>query len=108
MSYQNYVPQSDADKDDRLWVLLSYIFWLIVPIIILVSEDRKNRPLQKFHAVQSLIFFAVSVITGFILIGACLSPLLYIYGLVIGFKVYQGEDLPVPYLSDFIHKQGWA
>lgn len=109
MSNQSpYTAQTDPESDDRLWALLSYIVPVIIPLVILLTESRKNRPLQKFHAVQSLVFAGISIITGFLVIGACLGPLLYIYGIVIGIKVYQGGDLPVPYISDFIRKQNWA
>ncbi len=42
----NAAPQTT--QDDRLMALLSYIFPIIVPLIILLSDGRKNRPLQSF------------------------------------------------------------
>src|SRR4051812_35943786 len=47
----------EANQDDKLIALLSYvtqiIIPLIMPVIILLSESSKKRPFQRYHAVQS-------------------------------------------------------
>ena len=47
-----------ASADDRLIALLSYmtqiIIPLIMPVIVLMSESSKQRPFQRYHAVQTL------------------------------------------------------
>jgi hypothetical protein len=42
----NQLPSSDVTSEDRLWALLAYILSPIVPIIILLIEDKKNRRLS--------------------------------------------------------------
>ena len=39
-------------SDDKLWAMLAYLLSPIVPIIILLMEDKKNRPFLKAHTVQ--------------------------------------------------------
>ena len=34
---------SEITSDDKLWALLAYILSPLVPIIILVMEDKKNQ-----------------------------------------------------------------
>jgi len=45
-------PQSalDLTDDDKLWALLSWIFSPIVPIIVLLLEDKKQRKFIKYNA----------------------------------------------------------
>ena len=51
----NQFGSSDVTSDDKLWAALGYPI-PIIPIIVLLMEDKKNRPFIKFHAIQSLIF----------------------------------------------------
>ena len=61
----DYVPNTDITDDDKLWSLLSYIFMPLIPLIMLLLEDKKNRKFIKFHAIQSLAFGVVAyVISG--------------------------------------------
>ena len=46
---------NDITSDDKLWAALAWAIWPIA-IVILVMEDKKNRPFQKYHAVNSLAF----------------------------------------------------
>ncbi|MGD2207602.1 MAG: hypothetical protein PVH17_12585, partial [Anaerolineae bacterium] len=46
-------PAGDISDNDKLMAALSYPI-PIVAIIILLAEDMKARPFQKFHAVQAL------------------------------------------------------
>jgi len=118
-------PSGDVTENDRLMALLAYIIGVIVPIIILVSEENKNRPFQRYHAIQSLglwvassIYSVVACIAYFVLttitlgiLGVCLW-ILFLLPLVpvilYGIKAYQGEWVVIPVVTDFIKGQGWA
>jgi hypothetical protein len=54
----------EVTSDDKLWALLTYVFTPLVPIIILLMEDKKNRPFLKAHNAQALFL-------GIILDGLC-------------------------------------
>lgn len=97
---------SEVTSDDKLWGLLSYII-PIFAIIVLVSEEKKNRPFLKYHAIQALaITVVLTVVIGTITIG-CGSVLGVIYSIYLGIKAYQGEYVTIPVITNFCKKQGW-
>ena len=103
---------SDITSDDKLWALLSYIFAPIIPIIMLLMEDKKNRPFLKFHAVQALILgiieVAIYLVLGWIIVGFCLGVVLLGYMIYVGVKAYGGVTVKVPLVTDMIKKNNWA
>ena len=103
----------DVTSDDKLWALLAYILAPIVPIIILLMEDKKNRPFIKYNAWVSLITgIVLGVLIAIITAVTCgfggVTGLAWIYPIYLGIKAYQGEVVTVPFVSDFVAKQGWA
>ncbi len=104
------VPQvlsSDVTSDDKLWALLSYIFSPLVPIIVLMMEDKKNRPFLRTHAIQALALSIAYLITCVVLIGCCLSPVYLVAIIYYGIKAYNGEAISIPFLTDFCKQQKW-
>jgi len=97
----------DITQDDKLWALLCWIIGVIVPIIVLLMEDKKNRPFLKYNAVQSLALAVAAWATTLVGIGVCLGPLAFIYAIFLGIKSYQGEWVEIPFLTDFCKNQGW-
>jgi uncharacterized membrane protein len=124
-----------ATPDDRLIALLSYatqiLIPLVMPIIVLLSESSKNRPFQRYHAVQSLalamvfgavilalfmssaIFWIVPIIGVLVgLLTACLIPIAWAMGVIAmlyyGFQAYQGKRFAIPGLTQFVRDQGWV
>lgn len=102
----------EVSSDDRLWSALAYVFTPLVPIIILLLEDKKNRPFIRAHNAQALvwgvIFYIVVSVTSMIVIGLCLWPLGLLVQLYWGYKAYQGEFVEIPVLTNFVKNQGWA
>src|SRR3990172_6992824 len=47
-------PMMEVTSDDKLWALLAYVLTPLVPIIILLMEDKKNRPFIRAHNAQAL------------------------------------------------------
>jgi uncharacterized membrane protein len=97
---------SDLTSDDRLWALLSWLFWPVA-VVMLLMDDKKTRPFIKYNAVLSLSFAVPLYVLGTITVG-CLFILGAIYAIVLGIQSYQGKWVTVPFLSDFIKKQGWV
>lgn len=104
MTYQS---ASDITSDDKLWGLLAYLLNPIVPIIILLMEDKKNRPFLKYHAVQALAWVVIWFVASIIIIGLCLSPLALVGSIYFMIKAYQGEYVVIPVVTDFLKKQNW-
>lgn len=95
-------------EEDKLWGLLAYIgIPPIVPIIILLSDDKKNNPFMRYHAIQSIGCIVVMWLTSIIVIGLCLSPIYLIVLIYFGYQAYLGEWFVIPYLTEFLQKQGW-
>jgi len=94
----------EVTQDDKLWALLSYIFCPLIGIIVLLIEDKKNRPFLKYNAVVSIILG----ILGVVLSWACIGILVWFYAIYLGIKSYQCEWVEVPLVSDFVRNQGWA
>lgn len=104
--------------DDRLWAALAYVFTPLSPIIILLMQDKKDRPFVKAHNIQALVYglvltglWMLAGVLTFALIGLCLYPFLFIAWLVAlywAFKAFQGEMVTIPVVTDFVKKQGWS
>jgi len=98
---------SDITSDDKLWALLSWLLWPVA-IVMLFIDDKKARPFIKYNAVNSLALNVIAWGSSIIAIGACLGPLAFIYSIVLGIQAYQGKQVTVPVLTDFVKKQGWV
>src|ERR1700694_770313 len=72
----NQSMSGDVTSDDKLWAALAYVFTPIVPIIILLMADKKDRPFIKAHNFQALVwgvaFYVIVTITSFFVIGICI------------------------------------
>jgi uncharacterized membrane protein len=115
---------SGITDQDKLMAALSYIIGLIVPLIILFTE-AKNRPFQKYHAVQSLgldvalmLVWIVLCVLGLIIamipvlqIVSCLMPFLYLLLLIpliyYAYRAYKGEMFEIPVVTPFLRQQKW-
>jgi uncharacterized membrane protein len=125
---RNISDDPEANSDDRVWSLAAYLSQVVVPVVVpvlmLVVEPNKDRPFQKYHAVQSLGFL-VAVIIYEIVVGTvvgiltaitlgCLLPILLILLLLpaiaavyYAYLAYQGRRFEMPYLTKFMREQGW-
>ncbi|HBX70800.1 MAG TPA: hypothetical protein DEH25_15825 [Chloroflexi bacterium] len=101
----------EPSSDDKLWVLLTYVLSPVVPIIILLLEDKKNRPYIKEHNAQALVLGIINIVLGIVVgwtvILACVPLLLWFYMVYLGIQAYQGKPVTVPVITDFVKKQGW-
>ena len=99
-------------SDDKLWVLLAYLLTPIVPIIILLLEDKKDRPFTKAHNVQALVcglvYGILSSVLSVIIIGCFVGVAGLVLSIIWGIKGYNGEYVTIPVITDFVKKQGWA
>jgi len=108
-------PQTPGDitSEDRLWALLSYLLTPLIPIIILLMEDKKNRPFIKAHYMQALVLGIVMVVLGtilaFIPIVNCIVPIVWLLIVILyAIKANKGEYIDIPVITNFVKNQGWA
>lgn len=95
----------DVTDDDKLWAMLSYLIPLIA-LVVLFMEDKKSRPYVKFNAVQSLVASVALSILSTVTCG--FGTVLFLVMLWWAYQAYQGQDVKIPMISDFIRNQGWA
>ncbi len=109
---ETYVPEPvEITPDDKLWALLSWLLAPLVPIIVLLLEDKKARPFIKYNAMQALFYgivgYIVASFLSAVLIGCFVGVALFIYQIVLALQANQGKWVTVPFLTDFCKKQGW-
>jgi uncharacterized membrane protein len=102
----------EITDDDKLWAMLAYILSPLVPIIILLIEEKKDRPFIKAHNMQALVLGLVSVVIatllGWLVIPLCLNLGIFIYAIYLGIQAYQGKMVTIPVITDLVKGQGWA
>lgn len=105
---------SDVTSDDKLWALLAYVLTPIVPIILLLMEDKKDRPFIRAHNAQALAWGIFNLVVGSILstvLFVCLgapSIIIWLVGCYWGYQAYQGKYVEIPVITNFVKNQGWA
>lgn len=99
-------------SDDKLWALLAYLFTPIIPIVLMLMDDKKDRPFLKAHYVQALAWgIIVAVLTiplSFVFVGFCVGLAGIVLNIIWGIKAYNGEYVEIPVITDFVKKQGWV
>jgi len=102
----------ESTSDDRLWTLLAYIFTPVIPVIILLLEEKKGRPFIKAHNMQALVLgvveWVINFALSFVVIGCVTSVLTLILNIYLGIKANKGEVFDIPVVSNFVRKQGWG
>lgn len=105
-------------SDDRLLVVLAYLFSPLFPIIILFLDDKKDVPFIRENNAQALIFGLINIVVGIItaissifIIGIfCCAPfsfILFVYWIYLIVKAFQGETVEIPVITNFVRNQGW-
>lgn len=112
MSEMPSIPPSEITSDDKLWTLLGYIFAPVIPVVILLLEDKKNRPFIKAHNMQALalgvIEWVINFALSFVVVGCITSVLTLILNIYLGVRANKGEVFEIPVITKFLKNQGWA
>ena len=124
------IEEQPTTDNDKLLAAIAYIFWPLA-VIILVSEANRERPFQRYHAVQALgLDVVIAVVCAFLgcfygiivaiasaiadFLGAMLSCLAAPFWLIpavilfwCAYRAYKGEKFAIPVLTEFMQGQGW-
>src|SRR3990172_4702413 len=97
-------------SDDKLWALLAYVLSPIVPIIILLMADKKDRPFIKAHNMQALVMGIVMVVVVPILAAVTFGcgAIVWLIMWYWAYQAYQGKMINIPVVTDLVKNQGWA
>jgi uncharacterized membrane protein len=127
----NQMLASDANDQDKLMGMLCHLLnivgagWIVGLVILLT--DMKNRPFQRFHAVNSIALNVVWIIIWVVLIilctiisivtlglgaiGTCLFIIPYVAYLALsiwyGVLASQGNYFDIPFVTKFCRDQRW-
>jgi len=100
----------DATSDDKLWAALAYVFSPLVPIVLLLWEEKKDRPFIKAHNMQALVMGVIEVVLwvvlGWTLVLSCVPLLLWLVMLYWAYQAYQGKMVTIPVVSNMMKGQG--
>jgi uncharacterized protein len=111
MTEEKYI-DPNITSDDKTLALLSYLFTPLVPIILFLLDDKKDRPFLKAHYPQALVWglviYVSSLILSFIFVGLCIGAFGFVMSIIWGIKAYNGEYVEIPLITDFVKNQGWA
>ena len=106
------IHEIESTSDDRLWALLAYIFTPLIPILLLLLEEKKDRPFIKAHNMQALVLgvaaWTINFLLSFVFIGICTGFLTLVLVIYYGVKAYKGEVFEIPVITKFVQNQGWA
>ncbi|MCS7222011.1 MAG: DUF4870 domain-containing protein [Anaerolineae bacterium] len=118
-----------VSDDDRLmaalaWASMAILQIPLISLVLLIVEENKRRPFQRFHAVNSLLFWIVGffyeilavivyIVLTVITLG-CLGLFLWVIfflphlvAFYYAYQAYQGRQREVPFLTDLARSQGW-
>ncbi|MHB8089399.1 MAG: DUF4870 domain-containing protein [Anaerolineaceae bacterium] len=106
------VPAPEVTSDDRIWVILCFLFTPLLPIITLFVDDKKNRPFVKYHYIPALILgvveiIAVSILTLIPFVGL-FTWLIWIINIIYAVKANSGTYVDIPFITEFAKKQAWS
>lgn len=110
INVENVEGEMPVTDDDKLWALLTWVFTPLVPIIILLLEEKKDRPFIKAHNMQALVWGVLTVLVTALTSFLCGIPglAMWLVGVYWGWQAYQGNKVEIPVLTDFVRQQGWA
>lgn len=102
----------EITSDDKLWALLAYVLSPVVPIIILLLQEKKDRPFIRYHNAQALVLGIVNlilaIVLGWTVFLSCVPFIIWVVMVYWGIKAYQGEYVVIPVVTNFVKNQGWA
>jgi len=83
---------------------IAYIFTWISGLIIYLFTKKSDK-FTRFHAAQAIMLGIAIALLGWIpLIGWAAAVLLYLLGLYVAFRAYNGEKSEIPILGNFANK----
>ena len=110
MTEEPIYPEDEITSDDKLWAALAYFFSPVISIVILLMDDKKDRPFIKAHNIQALVagivMSVVAVPIAIITLGC--GSIIYLLLWYWAYKAYQGEYIEIPVITNFVKNQGWA
>mgnify|MGYP001626177055 CR=1 FL=1 len=95
------------DKGNIVYIFIYLLSWLS-GIIVFVTEGQNDKRM-KFHSLQAIFLGIVAIVLDLVLffvpfLGPVLAFIIWVYGMYIAVKAYEGEDIKVPVIADYAIK----
>ena len=95
------------NKGDIIYIFTYLLSWLS-GIIIFITKGQDDKRM-KFHSLQAIFLGIIAVVLDFVLffipfLGSVLAFLIWLYGMYIAVKAYEGENIKVPVIADYAVK----
>jgi len=100
-------PTASKGMDDNTLAFVAYILcWLTGLIVFLIAKDNaKDVKFVKFHAMQAILLGVATFVLSITIIGIFLAPLIWLYGLYIGFVyAYKGQKYYAPVIGEYAER----
>lgn len=101
------VGSTSKGTNDNTLAFVAYILtWLTGLIVFLIAKDNaKDVKFVKFHAMQAILLGVVAFVFSITIIGIILAPLIWLYGLYIGFMyAYKGQKYYAPIIGEYAER----
>lgn len=103
MSGQFNTPE--VTSEDKLWAAVGYIFSPLAPLFLLLFNDTKDRPFIRYHCIQAILIGIILTIL-IPMLGGC-GIIIWLLMFYLAYQAYMGKMIEIPYITDFLKKQGW-
>ncbi len=106
--------KSDGAEDLKLLYIISYLIPLITGILVYLIYGTKSKRL-RFHAVQAVLYsialIIIDIVLGIVsivlpigLLVGLLMLVLWLYGLYVGYRAMEGEDIKITTVGELAEK----
>ncbi len=92
-----------TNKGNDILFIFAYLIPILTGLLMYITVGQTNKRM-KFHSLQAIMLGIVLIVLGWIPIIGLIGLLVWLYGLYVGWRAYEGEDLDIPVIGDFAHQ----
>ena len=107
MTEDEMTNETDSSSDDRLFAALAYALSPLMPVLILLMPDKKDREFVRAHNAQALIM-GVLLWIFFVPVTFGCGSIAWLIMLYLAYEAYQGKTINIPVVTNFVKNQNWA
>jgi uncharacterized membrane protein len=107
---KEYIPNDNITSDDRIWAAVAYLFSPLSPIFIHLMADKRSRPFIRAHYPQAFLSGLCLLLLGIPLALFTLGffSIIWLVFPFWAYKAYNGENIEIPVISEYLNKNKWA
>lgn len=92
--------QTKEKSDKEIIYVLNYLVLFLSGILVYVTEGQRNKR-AKFHALQAIFLGVIVFLLSYFPFVNIIALVLWIYGIYIGVRAYDGIDMSIPVIGDY-------